>query len=372
VANRPIVLAVAAERSRSVGAAGLEAARASGQPSPTARQPGGSCAKQASRASGPKAGASGAATAVELRRYRYDPITQSYQLELGPVAVAPGDMEAFVLAQDTTGVLWGAFTQDNQVQVVHTRSSDADWSAPVPLPAPGAAVSSDDTAALVAFGGKIGVLWSNQCPRYAGCPRGVVDQTFHFAWHADGEPDDAWTGETAYAPGGNAANDHVNLKADASGRVYAAVKTSFTKPAEPLVVLLVRDPDGAWRASPVSTVADDQTRPIVVVDDERAEVSVFATAPLMGGAIYGKRASLSELVFPPGRGTPVLQSAADARITNVTATKQPVDARSGIVLLAADERSRRDRRRDRRPPARAVAGRPAARHRRPVRGSRRL
>jgi hypothetical protein len=62
-----------------------------------------------------------AAASVELRRYRYDPITRSYQLEFGPVAVAPGDMEAFVLVQDTTGVLWGAFTQDNQVQVVHTQ-----------------------------------------------------------------------------------------------------------------------------------------------------------------------------------------------------------------------------------------------------------
>ncbi|HEU0115860.1 MAG TPA: chitobiase/beta-hexosaminidase C-terminal domain-containing protein, partial [Thermomicrobiales bacterium] len=280
--------------------------------------------------------------AVQFQRLRFDAARQTYRADLPPRPIAAGTMETFVLAKDTTGTLWGAFTQDNVVKVMHTQGADANWTAPYQLPTAGSAVSSDDTAALVAFGAKIGVMWSNQCPDHQGCPPNAQEHKMYFAWHADGAADAAWTGEVAYfVAGKKGADDHINLKADASGRVYAAVKTSFTQPADPLINLLVRQADGTWDAYPVGTVADDQTRAIVLLDASDDAVFVFAAAPARGGAIYVKQSSLSAIAFAPGRGTPIIQSAADATINNVTSTKQTVDRRSGLVVLAGDDGTHR-------------------------------
>jgi hypothetical protein len=53
-----------------------------------------------------------------------------------------------------------------------------------------------------------------------------------------------------------------------------------------------------------------------------------------------KSASLSDLVFPAGLGTPVMASATDLNITNPTATKQCLNRATGILVLAADKDSR--------------------------------
>ncbi|MBA2465533.1 MAG: PKD domain-containing protein [Nocardioidaceae bacterium] len=86
-----------------------------------------------------------------------------------------------------------------------------------------------------------------------------------------------------------------------------------------------------------------------MLDDENSEVHVFATAPTASGCsysgapgtIYEKTASLDNPVFPSGRGTPVIRDAASANVNNVTSTKQSVNSRSGLVVLASNNSTKR-------------------------------
>jgi len=269
---------------------------------------------------------------AELRRFAYDADTATYRLDLGPIPVNGFGTEQAVIAKDSTGVLWVTFTQGSRVYVTRSLGDDAEWAPPFALPVAGVAISDDDVSAVVAFGTAIGVLWSNQ-----------VDHTMYFAVHADGAPDEAWTVEVAYRIAGRkGADDHISLKADAGGRVYAAAKTSLTRAADPLIHLLVREPDETWASHPFGTVADGHTRPIVQLDEEAGWLYLFATAPCCsGGTIHYKRARLDAIAFPPGLGTPFIRSGANPAANNATSTKQPTDRRTGLVVLASDDSTRR-------------------------------
>ncbi len=50
---------------------------------------------------------------------------------------------------------------------------------------------------------------------------------------------------------------------------------------------------------------------------------------------------MGSLSFAAGRGTPVMRDSASPNLINVTATKQTVDSRSGVVLLASNDSTRR-------------------------------
>src|SRR5439155_16142917 len=111
-------------------------------------------------------------------------------------------------------------------------------------------------------------------------------------------------------------DDHINLKAlqgDAAGQAFAAVKTSKNVLSDPLVELLVLDDAGGWHDYTVFTVANEPTRPQVVLDPVRRQLHVFASlGPCCnGGVIAEKTTSLDNIAFDPGRGTTVLSSAAD-------------------------------------------------------------
>jgi hypothetical protein len=293
---------------------------------------------------------SGRATATtnghaELRRYSYNASTDTYTRDFGPVTVAPGDMEVLVLARDTTGTLWVAFTQDYKVKINRSLGNDAEWGTPSILPVQGlsgnsTSVSYDDTASIVAFGGKVGVMWGNQCPLGStGCPANETHQKMYFAWHADGTAATAWTGEVAYAVAGKkAADDHINLKADSAGRVYAAVKTEFGGTTDPLINLQVRQAAGGWSSHTAWTVGDgDPTRGIVVIDEQNGVVYMFAAGPCCsGGKIYYKQSSLANISFKTGKGTVFIESSTDTVINNPTSTKQTVNSSTGVVVLAGN------------------------------------
>jgi hypothetical protein len=137
------------------------------------------------------------------------------------------------------------------------------------------------------------------------------------------------------------ADDHLNVKADSAGRVYLIGKTSLNDPANasprlPLMVLWQRSVDGTWRDSTVWTVADDVTRPQIVVDEKAGRVVAIAAQPGSGGSVYAKSASLSDLAFPSGLGTVLLSS---GEMNNPTTTKQTVSLADGILVLASDTRT---------------------------------
>jgi PKD repeat protein len=271
-----------------------------------------------------------------LYRFSYNPVTRLYSLDSGyPTQINNYKTETLVIAKDSTGTVWATWMQGGKIYVNHTVAGDRTWGTPFVLPVAGSTVSGDDISSVVAFGGgKIGVIWGNQTSSSDG---------FYFAVHQDGQPDTNWTLETAWK-GTSVADDHINIKADAAGRLYAAVKTSFTSSSQPLTALLVRDTSGTWSHYAVDTVADCPNRPTVVIDSTAGVAHVFETGPAAptfscnsdGGDIYEKTAPLSTLAFGSGRGTVVLRDDDNHQMHNNTSTKQIVGPMTGLVALAVE------------------------------------
>jgi hypothetical protein len=273
-----------------------------------------------------------------LYRYSYDGVTRTYGLDPGfPVVINAAKSETLVIDKDSTGTLWATWTQGRQVYVNHSvGGNDALWGRPYVVPGAGTALTSDDISSVIHFGGtKIGVMWSNQ-----------VDHSFSFAVHVDGASDAAWS--TSVVPSVGNADDHINLKADRLGQVFAAVKTNVGRQkSAPMILLLVRSATGSWSSTTFGTAADSQTRPIVLLDEQHAVVHMLATCPQppkrsgqSGGDICEKTTPMGSLSFASGIGTPVLRVAASPHLNDVTSTKQNLSAATGLVVIASDTATR--------------------------------
>jgi hypothetical protein len=271
----------------------------------------------------------------ELRyiRLSYDSLTRKYGVDLGfPKTIAQNGFESAAIAKDTTGQLWTTFTQGSKVWVMNSSDAGASWSAPFQPPVAGTTVSSDDISSIIAFQGKIGVMWSNQ-----------ATAKDYFVTHTDGAAPDTWNAVEVPLSGTGMADDHINLKnveSDSDGRLYAAVKTSQNEVGggsdAPLAMLLVRSPAGSWTSHEVFRVQDDATRPILALDRENRRLYFMATAPVAGGTIHYKSTSVDDIRFEPGLGAPFM-TWPGASLNNATTTKQPVDSDTGIVVMASDE-----------------------------------
>jgi len=266
---------------------------------------------------------------ARLYRYSYSAGTDSYSLDSGfPVQIGNYKTEALTIAKDSTGKLWATWKQGTtfvvNASVCNPGCNDAAWGAPFTPSVPGTKTTfnSDDNAAVIAFAGQVGVFWTNQ-----------TNGTDYFAVHADSSADTAWSGETALS-GPGLADDHMNLKADSSGRIYAVVKTSRDVSTDPLVLLLVRSPSGTWTSTTVGRKSDHHTRAIVELDEVGQTIHVFATSPESGGIIYEKTSPMGSLAFPAGKGTLVMKNA-DGELNNATSTKQNVSPTTGLVVLAS-------------------------------------
>ena len=274
--------------------------------------------------------------AGRLYRYSYDAAASRYALDPGfPVMVNAAKSETLVIDKDASGTLWATWTQGSRVYVNHSvGGNDAVWATPYVLPGATTQLTSDDISSIVHFGSRIGVMWSDQ-----------NDGRFHFAVHEDGAPDSAWTASIVPIDG-LVADDHINLKADATGQLYAAVKTATGRRGTPMVVLLVRSPAGAWSATPFGTVADSHTRPLVVLDEQHGVVHMFATCPQPPGRSGQSGGDVCEKAlwmgspFVPGVGTPVLRDAGSADMNDVTSTKQSLSAATGMLVMAANTTTR--------------------------------
>ena len=286
---------------------------------------------------------------IRVLRYSYDAGTKGYQLDPGyPVTIANGGLESVALAEDSTGTIWVTWGYPSgshgNVFMTHSTTDTAHYAVPFVLPLSGAnTMDCSDYSAIVAYNGRIGVMWSNQ-----------PESAMYFGIHVDGDPDSSWTRSTALS-GAGWADNHVNVKAlqaDASGQVFAATKTSLNgdqcppssaNTNQPLIVLAFMDGTGAWQRRTFSTAQYCESRPLVVIDQVDRQIYMFATQPApgssygSGGSILYKATSLDNPNFADGAGTPFIQLAADTSINNVTSTKQPISAASGLVVLAADD-----------------------------------
>jgi hypothetical protein len=216
-----------------------------------------------------------------------------------------------------------AFEVYGQIQVGHTDPGGTAFTfSPLPTPI----VASDDIAAVTAFPGRIGVMWSDQ-----------KSSRDWFAWRDDLEPIDApWHIETAYGggvsgcTGGHCADDHINLKV-AGDEVYAAIKTNLDNTLDtsaPQIVLLRRAADGTWSGYPVSPVSQRTTRPIVLLAPALDRIWVFAKR--------GSGVNVWESLFStPGFNASLSHrwtTSSDGTINDPTSTKQIVTPTSGVVV----------------------------------------
>jgi len=270
--------------------------------------------------------------ASRLYRFSYNAATDTYTRDAGfPVSINNFRTETLVIAKDSTGQLWATWAQGGKVWVNTTVCNpvcnDAAWNTAFVPSVTGTSVKSDDISSVIAFGGgKIGVMWSNQ--------NAAAD---YFAVHSDSNPDSTWSVETALQ-GSGLADDHINLKTDASGRIYAVVKTSKSGSADPLVMVLARSTGGSWSSHVFGRKSDHHTRPIIELDEANGILHVFATSPESAGVIYEKTSSTSSISFATGLGTPVLKDA-DGKVNNATSTKQNVSPSSGLVVLGSSNNS---------------------------------
>ena len=276
-----------------------------------------------------------------LYRFSYNASTQTYSLDSGfPAQINNSKSENLTIARDSTGKLWATWAGSSAIYVNRTLGDDKTWGTAFALPSPDAnPVTSAETSAVVAFGGdRIGVMWSNHTSG---------DDGMFFAAHQDGAPDTTWGASEAALSGPQTADDHVNLKdlqTDTSGRLFAAVKTSFTRSTDPLIMVLARSSTGTWSSHAVARVQDCPNRPTVVIDGEHDVLHVFYTAPsppnfgcnteIRGGAIYEKTSPLGAISFTVGAGTPMIVDIGSPFVHNVTSTKQNVSSTTGLAILA--------------------------------------
>jgi PKD repeat protein len=253
-------------------------------------------------------------------RYSYDAARDTYGLDPGfPVTIGDFSTEALVIEKDSAGTVWAAWTQAQRVRIAHTLGSDTMWSASMVLPTNTTDLSADDICSLIHFNGdRIGVAWSDQSASV---------NAFRFSFHMDGAADSAWSAvENASTA---ETDDHLNLAADSTGRVFLAGKNAANN-----LLLLVRAAGGGWSRFVVTQTSPIQTRPIVLLNEQARSIHVFATGQ-NSGEVFEKTSSLDNISFGAGTGTIRMRDASAVfRISNPTSTKQNVDGASGLVVLA--------------------------------------
>src|SRR5437867_4158027 len=101
---------------------------------------------------------------------------------------------------------------------------------------------------------------------------------------------------------------------------------------------------GAWHSTTVLRVSDGTpTRAQVAIDSSNRDLYVFASEGpcCTGGAIFMKETRLDSIAFPTGPGTQIIQSSTDLKINNVNTPKEPVNAITGLLVLASDDSTHR-------------------------------
>lgn len=277
-------------------------------------------------------GSDSPAHAARVSRFHLDDTTDTWSRDPDfPVTVTPRGVESILIDRATDGTLWVAYIDAGNLFVAHTTGDDHRWTAPYRPPVTGAEAATDQVG-MVAVAGEVVLLWSNQ-----------NDEAIYSTSHRDGGPDDAWARATTVVSGLAIADNHVNIKALPDGRLFAAAKTSLDTVPDNQPgwdqILVLHGTSAEWSSDQFGQIRDKHTRPIVVLDTEHDELLVFATSPSGGGAIYMKHAPFDDVRFPVGRGVPVLATTEGAGINDGTSTKQPVDATTGVVVLAADDDS---------------------------------
>lgn len=271
---------------------------------------------------------------VRLMRYSYDSASMSYALDSEfPVLLTEFGVRSLMVTKDTTGVVWVSYSLNGQVWLNHSLEEDHSWEAPTLLPG-GATSAAADASIIVAYGDRIGVVWSSEA--HGG---------IYFASHTDGDPADAWSPTTTLVEGASVADDHMSargLDGPQGATLFIMVKTSLDVLPEgdaddAQMLLLELRPDGELGSHTYGRLEDRHTRPLLLIDEDKRDLYMFAVSPFGAGSVYYKRTPADEIVIAQGRGAPFLRLPERPQITSPTSTKQNLSYDTGLVLLAADE-----------------------------------
>jgi hypothetical protein len=267
-------------------------------------------------------------TPSNLYRFSYNTSTDQYTLDAGfPQQINNWATETLVIAKDSVGRLWATWTQGTAVWVNRTTSGDSTWGTPFAL-AGGSGIATDDISSIIAYGGnRIGIMWSDQ---------GGSDESFKFVSRADSatfSPTPTFSAVEQALAGDFMADDHLNLKADSTGRIFVAAKTSLEGSNDPQAILLIRAAGGGWTNRTFGRVVDDHTRPIVLIYERQENPLLFyvATASELGD-IYLKRTSLNNPTFATGLGEPIIDG---ATVNDPTSTKDNLTDASELLVQAS-------------------------------------
>ena len=306
---------------------------------------------------------------IKVFKYTYNASTNTYAAVAGFPKDVPGTASVpsttrggaptVTIALDSTGDLFTVWPRDTEVRYSHSEDGGATWTAAAQLPAQagnpikGSLLNeSNDTAAVIAFQSKVGVMWSDHSGTSA------ADQGYYFAvLDAGSDPTVGgdWSLEklptlVVNAPG-EVADNHINMKTTSDGRVFMVGKTGkdtlncATNQSQPLIEFFQRTASGTWSTHLVGTVGDCNTRPQLQISEELETAYVFLTSPNGGGVVYRKSAPLTgpEAFKFRGaadttiqKGTPFIQSATETQIDDASTTKQVVSSATGIVVLASN------------------------------------
>jgi hypothetical protein len=266
-------------------------------------------------------------------RLTFDPAARDYRVEPAELVTTRGASAPASIAKDGAGTLWVTYATSTTVVVLDSEDGGLTWGKPYTL-AEGDSGQATEAAALVTFDDRVGVLWSDQ-----------KTGSFQFASHRTGEAPEAWSRELAL-PGPVPADNHISLvtlPGEPSDTLLAAVSTSpegtTPPPDAPVIQVLVRAPDGRWSTVPAGTAADGLQYPVLQVDEATRTLHLFASAR---GNIVEKRCSLDDIRFAPGLGDLFVLGAGNG-LVDPAVTEDPVDARSGLVVLASDPKNHRYR-----------------------------
>ena len=276
---------------------------------------------------------------MRLFLFSYSSGAHKYVSAGAPTVIDDQKSEILVIDRDSTGAIWATWVQENGGGQHHVYVKRTDGNCilnfanctfgggAVELPE----VSPDDISSVVRFGGnKVGVMWSDT--------RDVNNDQIMFAVHQDGDPVGTWSTETAIS-GRKMADDHINLKADSKGRVFAVTKTKFGGETKPGTMLLRRTTAGTWKHFTVSRASLDHTRPIVLLDQRHNRIRVFEGS-IHNTAIFMKVTSLGHPSFSVLKaGTRVIKDNG-SEMANPTSTKQ-LTGKSHFVVLATNPETKR-------------------------------
>jgi hypothetical protein len=274
---------------------------------------------------------------ARLSRYSYHSASHTYTRDAGfPVRINSAISKTLVITKEIGhNVLWASWVEPvvpgrREVLVAKGLKGGKKWKAPFRIPG-SRTVGYEDISSIVAFGTKVGVLWSDS--------NNGDGNRFRFATHRNRARSSHWSLERPYLTGRRMVDDHISLKSW-NGRVYAAVKDASRgiNIDGPILILLVRGTSGGWSHYGIASNGNGLTRPVLLIDPGANELHVFANGPNFSpGTIFEKTSPLDVPSFDvQGPPTPFISDDQEPGLEVATSTKQPVSPSLGLVVVAAN------------------------------------